>query len=109
MDSEKTEFFGAYLVIAWFIDSFFCELSMMAFFEFVLCCEPMQEFYEIMVQLRVLFLAPVLEIPSSSLCGIGFFHRTPRCVAENVVVKVVFHYGFRLLLKNIEGLRVATE
>ena len=75
----------------------------MAVFEFVWLCKPMQEFRQIMAKLRVLFLAPALGIPSGSLRGIGFFHGTPRCVAENVVVKVVFHCGFRLLLKNVEA------
>ena len=55
------------------------------------------------------FLAPVLEIPSSSLHGTGFFHGTPGCVAKLMVVKVALNCGFQLLLKSVEGLPAATE
>jgi hypothetical protein len=80
----------------------------MTFFEFLRFREATQDLGHVLVHFLVLFLAAVLEISFRSLRGVSFLHRAP-LITVGMIVEVVFHCGFRLLLKGVKVLGVVTE
>ena len=81
----------------------------MTFFKFLRFCEAMQELGCFLAHFRARFLAAVLEISGESLRRVSFLHSAPLTSTLGMIVEVVLQCGFRLLLKSIKIIHVATQ